>query len=63
MQWRIGNECFVCEYEGNRFELGEMGRNHWILKHWTKGKASSDWYTVTSADEGKEKAKELCNGH
>ena len=59
MQWRIGNECYVCEYEGNHFELGEMGRNHWVLKHWTKGNIGSDWYTVTSADEGKEKAKEL----
>ena len=63
MQWHIISKCFVCEYEGNRFELGEMERKHWILKHWTKGKASSDWHTVTSAEEGKEKAKELCNGH
>ena len=59
MQWYIDDEFFICEYVGNRFELGEMGRGYWILKHWAKGKVGSDWHTVTSADEGKEKAKEL----
>ena len=60
MQWNIGNECFVCECEGNRFELGEMGRNHWILKHWVTGNGvGAFWHRVASAEEGKEKAREL----
>ena len=59
MQWHIVSGCFVCACDGNRFELGEMGRNYWILKHWINGGICSDWHTVTSAEEGKEKAKEL----
>lgn len=56
MNWRIKDDCFVASSNGHRFELGEMGRNRWVLKHW-QGKPASDWYNVTSEQEGKAMAE------
>lgn len=58
MEWYINRDCFACEHNGHRFELGEMGRGRWLLKHWNKSPRSM-WYDVTSAEEGKAKAEEL----
>lgn len=58
INWHIADYCFKAESNGHRFELGEMGRDYWILKHWHKS-PRSDWYTVTSASEGKAMAETL----
>jgi hypothetical protein len=58
MNWTIHQDCFVASFNGHRFELGEMGRNYWILKHW-QGKPASDWYNVTSEQEGKAMAERI----
>jgi hypothetical protein len=66
MNWTIKNDCFVAAYNGHRFELGEMGRNKWTLRHWSnegfkdwQGKPASDWYNVASEQEGKAMAERI----
>jgi hypothetical protein len=58
INWTINWDCFVAAYNGNRFELGEMGKGYWILKHW-KDKPQSNWYKMKSQQEGFDKAMEL----
>jgi hypothetical protein len=66
MDWTIKQDCFVASHNGHRFELGEMGRNRWVLRHWPndgltdwQGKLASDWHNVTSEQEGKALAERL----
>jgi hypothetical protein len=60
MNWTIARDgYFVASCERHRFELGEMGKGRWLLKHFEKGWAHSFWYEVTSAEDGKAKAEEL----
>lgn len=58
MIWTISYDCFVTSHNGHTFELGEMGRGHWILKHW-HGKPQSDWYHTGTVEEGKALADKL----
>jgi hypothetical protein len=63
MAWTISRDgCFVASCEGHRFELGEMGRGKWILKHWASPNPRRLWYDVVSADEGKDLAYSLLKG-
>ena len=59
MEWRVSRDgCFTCEHKGHYFELGEMGRGQWLLKHWHNSPRSV-WYDVKGPEDGKAKAEEL----
>jgi hypothetical protein len=61
MIWTIHRDgrYFVASHNGHSFELGEMGKDRWLLRHWPLGKSSSDWHDATSAEDGKAKAEEI----
>ena len=61
MNWYIADYCFKAESNGHWFELGEMGRDYWVLKHWHNSPRSV-WYRANSAEEGKAMAQRLVNG-
>jgi hypothetical protein len=61
MNWTIKQDCYVASHNGHRFELGEMRRGHWVLKHWDilKDEPQSDCYNMSSEQEGKALAERL----
>ena len=60
--WTIHRDgYFVASCERHRFELGEMGKGQWLLKHWEIEVLGSCWYEVTSAEQGKAKAEDTAN--
>ena len=60
MIWTIHRDgCFVASCEGHIFELGELSRGKWLLKHWSSPNLHSVWHVVTGPDTGKELAQAL----
>jgi hypothetical protein len=58
--WTIHRDgYFVANCEGHRFELGEISRGKWLLKHWASPNPRSGWHDVTCPDEGKDLAQTL----
>jgi hypothetical protein len=63
MAWSISRDgCFVASCEGHIFELGEISRGKWLLKHWASPNQHSVWHVVTGPDEGKDLAYSILKG-
>lgn len=60
MEWQIHSDgYYYLDLDRHSFELGEMSRGRWVLRHWGPDSRTSKWYEVVSADEGKALAERL----